>query len=514
MSWNDGYVSELEYIIEYTRELNPLMLKFALLANGYRPPNDRPLRYLELGFGQGLSLNIHAAACDDEFWGNDFNPSHTVNARIMAQTSGAVVTIFDDSFAELAAQKNLPSFDVIVLHGIWSWVSEENCEFILDIVRSKLALGGILYISYNTTPGWSTAAPIQHLIMLHSEQASYHGSDVMQKVKDALSFTQQVIDVEAGYFGTAPAAVAHFERMKKEDPAYLVHEYHNSHWTPTSFDVVSKHLASCGVTFAGDASVNAVFYDSLLPIKIKNLLAEIKDPIFYQSARDFCIPRMFRRDLWIKGGIKLTSLQQMQCIAEIRFTLLSNPSDERLTIPSPMGDIPFDEKSALLVIGVLAQNDYAPKTVNDLLRYPELKHLNLAQACDLMMRLCGRYIAPAHDEAMVAKLKPRTDKLNAFLINQAQHSGKGKFLASPVTGGGIYVPCIEQLFLLAIKNGVSSPTDIVNFVWQKLSSLGHCMSMPDGTSCRNERENVDAIMISAKPFFENHLGVLKALKVA
>ena len=62
----------------------------------------RPLRYLELGFGQGLSLNIHAAAYDGEYWGTDFNPTQAGNARELAAASGANVNVFDASFAELA----------------------------------------------------------------------------------------------------------------------------------------------------------------------------------------------------------------------------------------------------------------------------------------------------------------------------------------------------------------------------------------------------------------------------
>jgi hypothetical protein len=42
--------------------------------------HPRAPRYLELGFGQGLTLNIHAAACPGEFWATDFNPVHASNA--------------------------------------------------------------------------------------------------------------------------------------------------------------------------------------------------------------------------------------------------------------------------------------------------------------------------------------------------------------------------------------------------------------------------------------------------
>jgi len=44
----------------------------------------------------------------------------------------------------------LPDFDYIGLHGIWSWISDENRQVIVDFIRKKLKVGGVLYISYNT----------------------------------------------------------------------------------------------------------------------------------------------------------------------------------------------------------------------------------------------------------------------------------------------------------------------------------------------------------------------------
>ena len=61
-SWTAGYVSELDYTHGYYREMSPLNLELAMLSRLQAHSVGRPLRYLELGFGQGLSLNIHAAA--------------------------------------------------------------------------------------------------------------------------------------------------------------------------------------------------------------------------------------------------------------------------------------------------------------------------------------------------------------------------------------------------------------------------------------------------------------------
>src|ERR1700693_2545593 len=123
--WTAGYVTDLDYTHGYYRELCPGLLRLACLSAGVAPPASPPLRYLELGYGRGLSINIHAAATTGEFWGTDFNPSQAGYARGLAEAAGSGAKLLDDSFAELAARPELPEFDIITLHGIWSWVSDE-----------------------------------------------------------------------------------------------------------------------------------------------------------------------------------------------------------------------------------------------------------------------------------------------------------------------------------------------------------------------------------------------------
>ena len=63
MDWTAGYVADIDYNSQYYSELNPVRLSLALLNAGYALPNIR--NACELGFGQGVSVNIHAAAEGD-----------------------------------------------------------------------------------------------------------------------------------------------------------------------------------------------------------------------------------------------------------------------------------------------------------------------------------------------------------------------------------------------------------------------------------------------------------------
>ena len=104
--WSSGYVSELGYTYGYYEELNPNRLYLCLLSKGFQPPTIT--HALELGFGQGVSVNIHAAASDVTWTGTDFNPSQANFARQLACQSGANATLCDASFQEFLADDKNP----------------------------------------------------------------------------------------------------------------------------------------------------------------------------------------------------------------------------------------------------------------------------------------------------------------------------------------------------------------------------------------------------------------------
>ena len=70
--WTEGYFTDVGYTFGYYRELNPLHAKIALQDYNVACPEVRSA--CELGFGQGLSVNIHAAASTVQWYGTDFMP--------------------------------------------------------------------------------------------------------------------------------------------------------------------------------------------------------------------------------------------------------------------------------------------------------------------------------------------------------------------------------------------------------------------------------------------------------
>ncbi len=82
-NWTSGYVTEVGYQWGYFSELNPMRAKIALPCSGIACPEIK--HACELGFGQGVSLNMHAAGGESVWHGNDFNPSQAFFARELAE---------------------------------------------------------------------------------------------------------------------------------------------------------------------------------------------------------------------------------------------------------------------------------------------------------------------------------------------------------------------------------------------------------------------------------------------
>ena len=141
--WTAGYVADIGYTYGYYTELNPLRARLAFLNSGLACPNFGTA--CELGFGQGLSANLHAAASATQWYGTDFNPAQAGFAQELASAAGTSARLFDEAFADFCARPDLPDFDTIGLHGIWSWISDANRAVIVDFVRRKLKVGGVVF---------------------------------------------------------------------------------------------------------------------------------------------------------------------------------------------------------------------------------------------------------------------------------------------------------------------------------------------------------------------------------
>ncbi|MGE8064053.1 class I SAM-dependent methyltransferase [Pseudomonas sp. NPDC089569] len=510
-SWNEGYFTDEGYTYSYSREINPVFQRFCLLLRGFTSLESADGHHCELGFGQGVSINIHAAANPGSYVGTDFHPGQAAHANALATAWNSDAKLYDDSFEQLLARDDLPQFDSISLHGIWTWVSRDNQKLIVEFARRHLKPGGLLYISYNCFPGWSPSAPLRHLFSLHDRFANHTAVRPDQRIDAALQFSEALLAANPNYAGTAPNLDAKLQSIKAQNRQYVAHEYFNRDWNCMYFTDVVDALAPAKLDYA----TTAVPLDSVDPLNLNaqgmDFLEGIEHPIVREQARDYFVNQHFRRDLYVRGANRLSAAEQRQAMFNTRFVLLQVAESVSDTISGPAGEATLQAEVYGPVLDALAANAYAPKTLRQISgAVPSMLYDDLVQAITVLVGMGA--VAPCQSEAAEQRVQQRCSTLNLQLCKRSLLSNKIQVLASPVTGGGVPVSRFQQLFLISIKQGNKHPAQWAQLVWAILSEQGEVL-VKDNAPLTTAEENIAELTEQAQAFAETSLVILKALGI-
>ena len=505
--WSSGYITEVNYSADYQKPLNPLRARLALLSSGYACPKVNVA--CELGFGLGHSANIHAAASITEWYGTDFNPSQALFARNMASASGANIKLFDEAFAEFCNRKDLPDFDFIGLHGIWSWISADNRDLIVDFVRRKLKLGGVLYVSYNTLPGWSDFVPMRELMMKHFEVMSAKGRGVVSRVEDALNFANRLLTTKPAIIHDIPSIEGRMERMNKMAPTYLAHEFFNAHWNPMYFADMVTHLEPAKVKYVCSSEYMNLLEYLKLTGEQRAFLAEIPDLMFRESVQSFMTNEQFRQDYWVRGATRLAAPEQARALREERVILVFDPGDILpLVIKSKFSEVTVSEEVVRPLIDLMS--DHRARSLGEIADALKPKGIGLRELVGTVVTLIASQIFAVAQPEEESALAARTSAdLNAYLLNRAPFSGEIDHLASPITGGGVKVPRSQQIFLNARRLGMDTPAEWARYCFEVMKRPGQ-RAEKDGEPVESQEETLAAAMAEAEKFNEKQLPLLKA----
>lgn len=508
--WTAGYVADIGYTYGYYTELNPLRLRLAFLNAGLVPPTVGTA--CELGFGQGMSANLHAAGSVVQWHGTDFNPAQAGFAQELARVADSGAQLFDEAFDQFCTRAELPEFDYIGLHGIWSWISDENRAVIVDFVRRKLKVGGVLYISYNTQPGWAAMVPMRDLLTEHAEVMGAEGAGIVHRIDNALAFANQLLATNPLYARANPQVAERMARIQGQNRHYVAHEYFNRDWQPMAFAKMAQWLAPAKLQWACSANtLDAIDAINLTPEQ-QALLASLPDPMFRQTVRDFCVNQQFRKDYWVKGARQLTPLDQAEALRQERVVLAQPRASVALTVNGSLGEATLQPAVYDPILDALA--DHQPQTLGQLEQALQGRGMNFAQLLQAVVVLSGAgVLLPVQDAAHTAQAQDATARLNALLMHKARSNSELGYLASPVTGGGIPVARFHQLFLLARSQGRPEPAAWAQYVWNLLAMQGQRL-LKEGHPIDSPEANLAELRAQAETFAQQQLPILKVLGIA
>lgn len=507
--WTSGYVADVGYTYGYYGEFNPLWVELALLNAGLVFPEGGVA--CELGFGQGVSVNVHAAASNTRWYGTDFNPSHAAFARELAEISGNGAELFDEAFEEFAQREDLPEFDFIGLHGIWSWVSDHNRHVMVDFVRRKLKVGGVLYISYNVMPGWAPMFPVRHLMTQHAAAMSAPGAGIINKVEGAIGFMEKLIGLNPSYTKAQPAIVERVKQIRDQNKQYVAHEYFNGDWQPQHFAEIANKLETAKLTYA--CSANHINHIDVINLTDEQqaFLKDIPDPVFRETVRDFITNQQFRRDYWVRGPRSLNPLEQIEKIRQQRVVLVRPRADVTLKAVGQLGEATFADHIYNPILDMLA--DHQAKSLGDIQDALGGQGITLAQIWQAVLVLTGKGdIASAIKQEPDAQVRAKCQKLNAHLMSKARSSNDIGYVASPITGGALGFGRFQLLFLLARSNGLADAKDWAKFAWQILDQQ-NLKIVKEGQSLQTADANLQELTSQAEEFERKWLPIIQGLGI-
>ncbi len=456
MSWTNGYATEIEYVNDFNRALNPSWIDFCLTLAGIETREslggERNLRYLELGFGLGNSLILNAVTRDGEFVGNDFIPAHLYYAKKNAKQAN--LKISDESFKQIKKRlkREKCKFDYIVLHGVWSWISTKNQKVILEIIKDCLEVGGVVYISYNCYPGWDGKVALRHLLKLY--EMGVVGSKE-QRIKQSLAFGQEFFATHPAYIQQNPLAFNMQEELQKSTINYLSHEFFNEDWHCCYFSDMAHLLQECKCTFAGSAKLTWYFDELTFNADEKALLQSVSEPILKEQLKDYFLNELFRMDIFIKGNHRLSKQERLDKLLSMGFALVKSPA----YFLAPQGGV---GEICTKILKCFTDDSYRPQTLRAIAESTAYDgEMLLPMICAMMTQGILHPIQNAPSEEICARVKDYNKHL--FECNNRS------FLASSLIGGGIHTDEVIWLCLKGFMEGLRDVQSLLHFVSKEYS---------------------------------------------
>ncbi|MHA6645261.1 methyltransferase regulatory domain-containing protein [Mesorhizobium sp. A623] len=508
IAWQDGYVSDIEYMPGFYRQQMPVHLDTVCMLRNIEPPvtPGASFRYCELGCGVGESaLAVAAANYKSEVWGFDFNPAHIARGRELATRSGLKnIRLEEASFEQLATNDpfGLPAFDYITLHGVWSWISLENRAHIVRFIDRTLKPGGVAYVSYNALPGWTQSVPTQRLLAMLAKLENTH-SDV--QISKALDMVRRISDA-----GSAALPVEILEVLKKErdkgNVAYLAHEYLNEHWAPCYQTDVAEDFAAAKMEFVGSANILENFPDLSLKPEQRAIIEEVPHSL-RETVGDYFMIRTFRRDVYIRGARTVPKHVRENRLRQQKLKLVIQPSGVHREIKIPLGEAMLNEGFYGPALRALSER---PCTIGELLDLPEAEG-STASPREIIGMLIGSHQAMAVINPVTEEAVEAARLYNAAHLADCADNGRTvTALVAPAVGSAVTVTVLEMLAYEALAAGTPAEAEALaqasaQLLLERGATLRHKGEQveSDDETMRTLRENMEKIISISLPMWQS-----------
>ncbi len=397
---------EIPYDSHAYPQSHPDRLAAVATLFGMKPKSVSNCRVLELGCAAGGNLIPLATTLPDaHFVGVDLSQRQVTEGQASIKELGLKnVELKHVDLKDI--DKKFGEFDYIIAHALYSWVSDENQEKILEICQNNLAPNGVAYISYNTFPGWHFRGMIRDMMMYHAG----HIEDSAFKAGQAralLDFLSQSVPTQDNAYGIM--LKNELDLIRQQQDSYLLHDHLEAQNAPIYFHQFAERAARHGLQYLGEADFHTML-TSNFPKEVDETLRRISTELVRtEQYMDFLRNRTFRQTLLCKQDVPLNrnltfeNLQHFLIASPIKavsenIDLQSNKSE---TFALPNG---FTLTSTVPLIKAAFQHlsEEWPKAVgfDDLLNAARSKS-NDSQSVEVQRQLLGADLLTAYATSLI-----------------------------------------------------------------------------------------------------------------
>ncbi len=234
--------------IEWTA---PERLALASLLHGGPRVSLDDYRVLELGCGDGANLlplaNYRRHAT---FIGVDGAASQINKADARKSALGLSNIEFIHADFVTATQQLTGQFDYIIAHGIFSWVAQDVRDALLKLFSRCLRRGGLLYLNYNTRPGWNVRGMVRDYLLASTDEASNLLNRAYRAQELSAKMVLSLANCEHHY---SQLMANEFQFVCDNHVSYIAHEFlaedNHAYWRSEFMSLVQSH----GLEFVADA---------------------------------------------------------------------------------------------------------------------------------------------------------------------------------------------------------------------------------------------------------------------
>jgi SAM-dependent methyltransferase len=395
----DGYATDIPYLRDFKPMLAPAWLDHAALVAEVEPPaRGDGFAWCDLGCGQGVTATILAATHPaGVFHGIDAMPVHIDHARRLASAAPIPNLQFHAVDFAAAIDLELPHFDYIVAHGVYTWVDREAQGALRRFIDRRLKPGGLVYLSYNTMPGWARDLPFQGLLR---ELGRTLPGDNFARFTAAAKIARTLAGACVAPLAESFIVKELHERPEDYSPAYLVHEFMPAAWQPLYVTEVRRDMATIGLEPVGSATLSENFDWMVLDETARQTLAAVEQRDRRELVRDYYLDQRFRCDVFARGNRRLSPSERAARLLSSAFALARPLPAIRYTMTTPVGPLSYDSPAARAIVAALAAGQPAStEDLKALLTLCAAGNIMPAEAGhpsvnDLNRVLCGRVDGP------------------------------------------------------------------------------------------------------------------------